>query len=618
METENNNTFHFGICMAGAVSAGAYTAGVIDYLLEAIENWYKAKELELPRIPRHEINIEVLSGASAGGMTAAITAAAIQQSFSHINQKNFDLDDAKKNPLFDAWINLTEGPGGDMMDQMLGTGDILTSSRENPNPDKEVRSGFNSTFIEQVARRIMDDIIRDPGTRRPYFASDLEILTTFTNLRGYHYHINFNTELGIREHRMNMHRDFAHFQLNNSGSYLGDGKIPFNFNDADGLNKELLIESAMATGAFPIGLQPRILRRDAKYINDNPLLKLGKSENILVSPDIDYINTTVDGGVIDNEPFDLTEKILANRRKAQLEKLRGKEAAMNYRPRINSAEFDTTILMIDPFPNYDEKPDPNYFPLMAIKFMAGQILGAMRQQLMLKTDELKRANDEKDYSRFMISPIRKSKGKSQPYSIACGSLGGFGGFFSRSFRVHDFMLGRRNCQRFIQRYLSIPVNVNNPILEYGYQGIMDDYLFRSDSNQAFLPIIPDIRIIKDPETDSYKIVKPEKEEDFPYPSVTLSYLLGLEKKMKIRFGAVLRNLMNGQDPLQATKEKNPLIQRLRKKPWYMKFLSYCLVNPMVKIAFRMGILFGKGEVAKAFINAVIEDMDKRGLLKEDI
>ncbi|MCX6244726.1 MAG: patatin-like phospholipase family protein [Bacteroidetes bacterium] len=617
METQKDNTFHFGICMAGAVSAGAYTAGVIDYLLEAMESWYKAKELGLPGIPKHDIHIEVLSGASAGGMTAAITAAAIQKGFPHVNQKNYNAEEAKNNPLFDAWVNLTETPGSDMMDQMLGTGDIVINSKENPNPEAEVRAGFNSSFIDQVASRIIDNIVKDPGVKRPYFAGDLEVLTTFTNLRGYHYHIDFNTELGTREHRMNMHRDFAHFQQSDSGAYSGDGKIPFHFKNEDGLNKELLIESAKATGAFPIGLQPRVLKRDPKYINDNSMLKIGKAEGILVSPDVDYYNVTVDGGVIDNEPFDLTETILANRRKALLAKERGADAAATYKTRRSSKEFDTTILMIDPFPNFDDKPDPNYFPLMAIKFMAGQILGAMRQQLMLKTDELKRANDENDYSRFMIAPIRKSKSKTQQYSIACGSLGGFGGFFNKQFRVHDFMLGRRNCQRFIQRYLSIPVNAGNTIIDFGYEGIEKEYLILSDDNQTFLPIIPDIRIIKNEQTGTYQIIKPDKEEDFPYPSVALSYLLGLEKKMKTRFGAVLSHLMKGKDPLQTT-EVNPVIERIRRKSWFMKFLDKHVIKYLLKGVVSLGIFFGKGKAARAFIDAVIKDMEKRGLLKEDV
>ena len=42
----SNKKFHIGISMAGAISAGAYTAGVMDYLLESLENWQKAKEIQ--------------------------------------------------------------------------------------------------------------------------------------------------------------------------------------------------------------------------------------------------------------------------------------------------------------------------------------------------------------------------------------------------------------------------------------------------------------------------------------------------------------------------------------------------------------------------------------------
>ena len=38
-----NKTFRIGICMAGAVSAGAFTAGVMDYLMEALGDWEEKK-----------------------------------------------------------------------------------------------------------------------------------------------------------------------------------------------------------------------------------------------------------------------------------------------------------------------------------------------------------------------------------------------------------------------------------------------------------------------------------------------------------------------------------------------------------------------------------------------
>ena len=110
----DKKTIHLGISMAGAISAGAYTAGVMDYLLEALENWQKAKDLQvegkLSGIPKHEIVIDILSGASAGGMTAALTAAAIHTNFDHVSIADVENNTEKlaKNPLYHSWVNLTE------------------------------------------------------------------------------------------------------------------------------------------------------------------------------------------------------------------------------------------------------------------------------------------------------------------------------------------------------------------------------------------------------------------------------------------------------------------------------------------------------------------------------
>jgi predicted acylesterase/phospholipase RssA len=82
--------FKIGINMAGAVSAGAYTAGVLDFLMEALEEWQTAKDgfrafLTQPNsgsnptpVPLHDTMIDVISGASAGGMCAAIASVMVQ------------------------------------------------------------------------------------------------------------------------------------------------------------------------------------------------------------------------------------------------------------------------------------------------------------------------------------------------------------------------------------------------------------------------------------------------------------------------------------------------------------------------------------------------------------
>ena len=35
--------FHIGLAISGAVSAGAYAAGVLDFLIEALDEWYASK-----------------------------------------------------------------------------------------------------------------------------------------------------------------------------------------------------------------------------------------------------------------------------------------------------------------------------------------------------------------------------------------------------------------------------------------------------------------------------------------------------------------------------------------------------------------------------------------------
>src|SRR5579864_8186558 len=109
------NEFKIGINMAGAVSAGAYTAGVLDFLIEALQEWQKTKDafrthlanpatnstFESP-VPLHDVSIEVFSGASAGGMCAAIASVMVQGSFDHIRDANAT---NTNNTFYESWVN---------------------------------------------------------------------------------------------------------------------------------------------------------------------------------------------------------------------------------------------------------------------------------------------------------------------------------------------------------------------------------------------------------------------------------------------------------------------------------------------------------------------------------
>ncbi|MFN4091104.1 MAG: hypothetical protein ACK4QW_18945, partial [Alphaproteobacteria bacterium] len=74
---DRTDEFHIGLCMAGAISAGAYTAGVVDFLVQALDEWEKARRETPDAVPLHRVVVPVVTGASAGGITGALALAAL-------------------------------------------------------------------------------------------------------------------------------------------------------------------------------------------------------------------------------------------------------------------------------------------------------------------------------------------------------------------------------------------------------------------------------------------------------------------------------------------------------------------------------------------------------------
>jgi len=105
-------------------------------------------------------------------------------------------------------------------------------------------------------------------------------------------------------------------------------------------------------------------------------------------------------------------------------------------------------------------------------------LSAMLSQMRAKPKEYKDAMVLNDGSRFIISPsriIKNLKGTDEEVfgekAIACGNLSGFGGFLNKEFRIHDYYLGRYNCEIFLRDYFTVPESAlyNNEIFKDGYK-----------------------------------------------------------------------------------------------------------------------------------------------------
>src|SRR3546814_8871025 len=90
--------------MAGAISAGAYTAGVCDFLIQALDAWEAAKADPTARVPRHRVRIKALAGASAGAMTSAIAAVALGCELDPVADHPSSPPPGERNRFYDAWV----------------------------------------------------------------------------------------------------------------------------------------------------------------------------------------------------------------------------------------------------------------------------------------------------------------------------------------------------------------------------------------------------------------------------------------------------------------------------------------------------------------------------------
>lgn len=464
-----DNTIYVGLTLAGAVSAGAYTAGVMDYLIEALEEWERRKQEGISDTPRHRVEIPVIGGSSAGGMTGIITAAALQDPIKPVEICPTKENELTGNTFYDSWVHLT---GGDMFSKLLSTNDL----EKGP-----VKSVFNTAFIDEISNRAVKTSGGSP-VARPYISENLKVFVTLSNLEGFVYDLSFKSEVErSNEYIVKRHNDYACFILND-GKYDKEnhpGWMPLNFNK--GINTDLARQTAIATGAFPIGLKARIIKRKAEYIIDNPWLCMGDKKP-KINPAKEREDLMVDGGMINNEPFDYVEEVLKN-----LPGMKGKPYSDDFK------DFRSTVLMIDPFPSElaaFEMDD-------SIVKIGTKVLAAMLGQARTKPDGVIRAFKTDSSSHFMIAPKRSfpnntdKASKEGAYAVACGFLSGFGGFINKEFRIHDYFLGRANCEQFLRHQFVVPVEAQNPIIVEGYKDVFNKSKFQTtDKNGTYFQIIP--------------------------------------------------------------------------------------------------------------------------------
>jgi hypothetical protein len=244
-------------------------------------------------------------------------------------------------------------------------------------------------------------------------------------------------------------------------------------------------------------------------------------------PEEAYRTLNIDGGVINNEPFEIARALLMERTGEDIDcKLADKEGRDD--PNKNHNTFRSSVLMIDPFPTEEETSGELDRSLLA---MVGNIYGTVRSQLLFKPSDIEAALNEDNFSRFMIAPKRTIFGESVQgaRAIACGSVGGFGGFLDKNFRIHDFFLGRRNCQRFLQESFTVPADTTNEIFRDGFMNVPSDRFRNSKGHFQIIPVLDN------------------EEQKFPtgydWPSIDLKKIDSLRPALKTRLEKVAFSLM---------------------------------------------------------------------------
>lgn len=96
-------TYEIGVVLSGAISAGAYSAGVMDFLIEALDAYEAAKSRPDWDGPTHDVRIPIMAGASAGGMTAAIAALHTFRRPDHVWPGQAPPADTR-NRLYSSWV----------------------------------------------------------------------------------------------------------------------------------------------------------------------------------------------------------------------------------------------------------------------------------------------------------------------------------------------------------------------------------------------------------------------------------------------------------------------------------------------------------------------------------
>jgi hypothetical protein len=453
-------TFEIGLVLGGTGSASCYTGGVLDFLIEALDQWEAAKQQDLkdhpdaPRVPHHKVLIRVVTGTSGGGLNAAIIARALRYRFPHIRLESSAADCAK-NPFYKTFVTASS------VDRLFDSSDVQASS-----------TGIKSMMCAKSLHELMAEglsFAADPAPQRPWVHSPLTLVLTFTNLSGIPYRQEFSGQANRPEYFIN-HADFVRVGVDVPNGLPGAvyRSSPDTFMVGDQAAEwSTLCQYAMGTAAFPFGFPAVQINRPAgdyrfRYVipatrtqENTTGFQAGDAQPIWLKPDWSlllpeggtadaiYSFVTVDGGCVNLMPFGLADDVLSG---------------ISPTPSVSSAAMRRALILVDPFTERPKLAANLSTDLGGIVF---PLFNCLMESNRYATADLSAFNDKTNYSRFLISAVGKDSDH-RPLAggdaLATSGMGAFLGFMSEAYRRHDYLLGRRNCQKFLKSWFALPAD----------------------------------------------------------------------------------------------------------------------------------------------------------------
>lgn len=259
------------ITISGAVSLGSYEAGVIFEIFDAIaqhNQWAEANNQ-----PNERMEVDVLTGASAGGMSAAVIA-------QRLLYDGASMAGPYNNSLYDAWVTsvdieglLARGSGEDVSHSLL-----------------------SSDFVIGISKRLLTERYANPlqplPAARPHSAlpadQTVHLGLALSNLNGVDYS---RTTLSGKEFTYTRHEDQFVRDIQQTAGDRAD-------------LWESIRAAAVACGAFPVAFRVQDLVRNlSEYTSPwvDPAIWGGQ-----VSTTFTY----TDGGVFQNEPIGMAKNLV--------------------------------------------------------------------------------------------------------------------------------------------------------------------------------------------------------------------------------------------------------------------------------------------------------------------